>query len=126
MSSFELEECKKQLDELLAKGWIRPSTSAYAHPILFVKKKDSTMRMCVDFRTLNSNTILDRYPIPRIDDLLDRLHGSAVYSKIDLRAGYHQVKVRDGFEHLTAFQSRWGLYEFTVMPFGLVNAPATF
>ena len=89
MSPFELAECKKQIDELLAKGCIRESTSAYGHPLLFVTKKDGTMRMCVDFRSLNSNTRVDKYPIPRIDDLLDRLHGSTVFSAIDLRSGYH-------------------------------------
>ena len=89
MSPFELAECKKQIDELLSKGWIRESTSAYGHPLLFVTKKDGTMRMCVDYRGLNANTQVDRYPIPRIDDLLDRLHGAKVFSAIDLRSGYH-------------------------------------
>ena len=84
MSQDELREVREQLDKLLAKGWIRPSTSQYAHPILFAKKKDGTMRMCVDYRRLNSNTVVDRYPIPRIDDILDRLAGCKVFSKIDL------------------------------------------
>ena len=89
MSTFELAECKKQIDEMLQKGWIKESVSEYGHPLLFVKKKDSTMRMCVDFYGLNSNTRVDRYPIPRIDNLMDRLHGAAVFSAIELRAGYH-------------------------------------
>ena len=84
------------------------------------------MRMCIDFCSLNLNTKVDRYPIPRIDDLLDRLGKARVFSKLDLRAGYHQVRIRAGHEKYTAFLSRWGLYEYTVMPFGLVNAPATF
>jgi len=105
-SPFELAECKKQIDELLARGWIRESNSAYGHPLLFVKKKDGTMRMCVDFRSLNSNTVIDKYPIPRIDELLDRLHGARVFSAIDLRAGYHQLAIKEGHTHYTAFMSR--------------------
>ena len=89
MSPFELAECKKQIDEMLQKGWIKESVSEYGHPLLFVKKKDGTMRMCVDFRGLNSNTRVDRYPIPRIDDLMDGLHEASVFSAIDLRVGYH-------------------------------------
>ena len=126
MSPFELAECKKQIDEMLAKGWIKESTSEYGHPLLFVKKKDGTMRMCVDFRGLNANTRVDRYPIPRIDDLMDRLNGAKVFSAIDLRAGYHQMRIHDAHTHYTAFVSRWGLYEYTVLPFGLVNAPSGF
>ena len=125
MSQTELQEVREQLDKLLAKGWIRPSTSQYAHPILIARKKDGTLRMCVDYRRLNSNTVVDRYPIPRIDDILDRLSGAKVFSKIDLQQGYHQVAIEPGHEHRTAFQSRWGLFEYTVMPFGLVNAPTT-
>jgi len=89
MSAFELAECKKQINELLAKGYIRESDSEYGHPLLFVKKRDGTMLMCVDFRSLNQNTVVSRYPLPRIDDLLDRLHGAKYFSAIDLRAGYH-------------------------------------
>ena len=84
MSEVELAEVRRQVDDLLAKGWIRPSTSQYNHPILFVRKKTGELRMCVDYRSLNSNTVIDRYPLPRIDDILDRLGGSTVYSKIDL------------------------------------------
>ena len=89
LSQTELDEAKKQIDDLLAKGWIQPSYSQYNHPILFVPKKGGELRMCIDFRALNSNTIIDRYPIPRIDDILDRLGGSTVYSKIDLTQAYH-------------------------------------
>lgn len=84
------------------------------------------MRMCIDYRSLNENTIVDRYPLPRIDEILDRLANSVIFSKIDLRSGYHQVAIEPGHEHRTAFQSRYGLYEYTVLPFGLCNAPATF
>ena len=126
MSAFELAECRKQIQELLAKGWIRESTSEYGHPILFVKKRDGTMRMCINYRGLNSNTWVDRYPLPRIDNLLDRLHGARFSSALDMRAGYHQLRIAEGHQHYTAFTSRWGLYEYTVVPFGLVNAPANF
>ena len=84
MSQSELQECKKQINELLAKGWIKPSTSQYNHPILFARKKDGTLRMCIDYRALNNNTIVNRYPLPRIDDILDRLSGTCIYSKLDL------------------------------------------
>ena len=111
---------------MLQKGWIRSSASPYGHPILFVRKKDGTLRMCVDYRLLNRNTRLDRYPIPRIDAILDSLSKAKVFSLIDLRSGYHQVQIEPGHEFKTAFTSRWGLFEFVVMPFGLCNAPATF
>ena len=98
--------------------------SSYTHPVLFVKKKYWTMHMCIDFCSLTTSTVLDWFPLPRVDGLLDKLHGATVFSKIDLRAGYHQVNIRDGHTHYTAFQSQWSLYEYHVMPFGLVNAPA--
>ena len=126
MSQPELAEVRRQLDDMLQKGWIRPSSSPYGHPILFVRKKDGTLRMCVDYRLLNRNTRLDRYPIPRIDAILDSLAKAKVFSLIDLRSGYHQVQIEPGHEFKTAFTSRWGLFEFVVMPFGLCNAPATF
>ena len=126
MSQSELQEVKRQLEELISKGFIQPSTSPYGAPILFVKKKDGTLRMCVDYRALNSATIKNSYPLPRIDELLDRLHGASVFSKIDLRSGYHQIRIHTEDIPKTAFRTRYGLYEFTVLPFGLCNAPATF
>ena len=126
MSPLELKEVRKQLDELLSKGWIRPSVSPYRAPILFVKKKEGTLRMCVDYRELNKQTVKNRYPLPRQDELLDQLHGAKCFSKIDLQSGYHQVRVADQDISKTAFGTRFGHFEFLVLPFGLTNAPATF
>ncbi|KAJ9560610.1 LOW QUALITY PROTEIN: hypothetical protein OSB04_005770, partial [Centaurea solstitialis] len=122
----EMQELSKQLEELLDKGFIRPSTSPWGAPILFVKKKDGSMWMCIDYRELNKLTVKNRYPLPRIDDLFDQLQGAAWFSKIDLRSGYHQLKVREEDAHKTAFRTRYGHFEFIVMPFGLTNAPAAF
>ncbi|GJR71338.1 putative reverse transcriptase domain-containing protein [Tanacetum coccineum] len=120
------QELSNQLQELADRGFIRPSTSPWGAPVLFVKKKDGSFRMCIDYRELNKLTVKNRYPLPRIDDLFDQLQGSSVYSKIDLRSGYHQLRVRDEDIPKTAFRTRYIHYEFQVMPFGLTNAPAVF
>nr|GEY41145.1 putative reverse transcriptase domain-containing protein [Tanacetum cinerariifolium] len=121
-----MQELSNQLQELADRGFIRPSASRWGAPVLFVKKKDGSFRMFIDYRELNKLTIKNRYPLPRIDDLFDQLQGSSVYSKIDLRSGYHQLRVRDEDIPKTAFRTRYGHYEFQVMPFGLTNAPAVF
>jgi hypothetical protein len=117
---------KKQLQELLDKGFIRPSTSPWGCPALFVKKKDESLRLCVDYRPLNAVTIKNKYPLPRIDVLFDQLVGAKVFPKIDIRSGYHQTKIRASDIPKTAFSTRYGLYEYLVMSFGLTNAPAYF
>ena len=126
LAPHELEELIKQLDDLLEKGLVEPSCSPYGAPVLFVKKKDGSMRMCIDYRKLNSCTIKNSYPLPRIDDLLDQLHGANVFSSLDLRSGYHQVRIKEGDEYKTAFRTQFGHYQFRVLPFWLCNAPATF
>ncbi|KAJ4701059.1 Retrotransposon protein, putative, Ty3-gypsy subclass [Melia azedarach] len=126
MAPSELKELKVQLQELLDKGFVKPSVSPWGAPVLFVKKKDETLRLCIDYRQLNKVTIRNKYPLPRIDDLFDQLQGARVFSKIDLRSGYHQLKIRDTDVPKTAFRTRYGHYEFLVMPFGLTNAPAAF
>ncbi|GJR76704.1 putative reverse transcriptase domain-containing protein [Tanacetum coccineum] len=126
LAPSEMEELSTQLQELSDKGFIRPSSSPWGAPVLFVKKKDGSFRMCIDYRELNKLTIKNRYPLLRINDLFDQLQGSSVYSKIDLRSGYHQLRVRDEDIPKTAFRTRYGHYEFQVMPFGLTNAPAVF
>ncbi|WVZ80953.1 hypothetical protein U9M48_028386 [Paspalum notatum var. saurae] len=126
MAPIEHEKVKKNIDELLAKGYIRPSSSPWAFPV-FVEKKDiDVKRMCVDYRALNKVTIKNKYPLPRIDDLFDQLQGACVFSKIDLRSSYHQLKIRPSDIPKTAFTTKYGLYEYTVMSFGLTNAPAYF
>ncbi|KAL0560523.1 hypothetical protein IC582_000928 [Cucumis melo] len=126
MAPAELKELKVQLQELLDKGFIRPSVSPWGAPVLFVKKKDGSMRLCIDYRELNKVTVKNRYPLPRIDDLFDQLQGATVFSKIDLRSGYHQLRIKDEDVPKTAFRSRYGHYKFIVMSFGLTNAPAVF
>ncbi|GJU52679.1 putative reverse transcriptase domain-containing protein [Tanacetum coccineum] len=126
LAPAEMQELSTQLQELSDRGFIRPSSSPWGAPVLFVKKKDGSFRMCIDYRELNKLTVKNRYPLSRIDDLFDQLQGSRVYSKIDLRSGYHQLRVREEDIPKTAFRTRYGHYEFQVMPFGLTNAPAVF
>ncbi|GJU06512.1 putative reverse transcriptase domain-containing protein [Tanacetum coccineum] len=122
LAPSEMKELSDQLKELSDKGFIRPSSSPWGAPVLFVKKKDGSFRMCIDYRELNKLTVKNRYPLPRIDDLFDQLQGSSVYSKIDLRSGYHQLRVRKEDILKTTFRTQYGHYEFQVMPFGLTNA----
>ena len=126
MTPVELQELRVQLQELLDKGFIRPSTSQWGAPVPFAKKKDKTLRLCIDYRQLNRVTIKNRYLLPRIDDLFDQLRGARVYSKIDLRTDYHQLRVREIDIPKTTFRTSYGHFEFTVMPFGLTNAPVAF
>jgi hypothetical protein len=126
MAPTELAELKLQIAELHQKGYIRPSSSPWGGPVLFVTKKDGSMRMCIDYRSLNEVTIKNKYPLPRIDDLFDQLQGAKYLSKIDLRLGYHQLRIKEADVQKTAFVTGYGQYEFTVMPFGLTNAPAFF
>ena len=122
----ELAELKKQIVDMLSKNQIRPSDSPYGAPILFAKKKDGRLRLCVDYRALNKNTIVDSYPLPHIDELLSRLQGAKYFSRLDLRDGYFHVPIAEQDVHKTAFSCRYGTYEYLVMPFGLMNAPGTF
>jgi hypothetical protein len=126
MTSDELVELKKQIDEQLEKGFIRHSSSPWGCPVLFAPKSDGTVRLCVDYHPLNEVTIKNKYPLPRIDDLFDQMTGAQVFSKIDLRSGYFQLKIRPEDIPKTAFRTRYGLFEYTVVSFGLTNAPATF
>ena len=126
MAPLELKELKVHMEELVSKGFIRPSTSPWGASVLFVKKKDGSLRLCIDYRDLNKVTIRNKYPLPRIDDLFYQLQGARVFSKIDLRSGYHQLKIRSEDVPKTAFRTRYGHYEFLVIRFGLNNAPTTF
>jgi hypothetical protein len=122
----ELEGLKKQLTELQEVGYICSDSSPCGAPVLFIQKKDGSQGMCVDYMTLNDVAVKNKYPLPRIEDLFDQMRGARVFSKIDLRSGYHQIKIRPSDIPKTAFSTRYGLYEFTVMSFGLTNAPAYF
>jgi deoxyuridine 5'-triphosphate nucleotidohydrolase len=126
MSPLELDAMRKELDKLLKNGSIEPSLSPFGAPVIFIKKKNGDLRMCIDYRALNKITIKNRFPIPLIDDLIDRLHGAKVFTKIDLRSGYNQVRIHHDDIEKTAFRTRYGHYQYKVMPFGLTNAPATF
>lgn len=125
MSAVELAELKKQLTELLAKGWIRPSASPYGAPVLFVRKKDGSLRLCGDWRALNAQTVKNRYPLPHIDQMLDNMRGAKYYSVIDLANAYNQIQVEPRDVHKTAIMTRYGQFEYLVMPFGLTGAPST-
>jgi hypothetical protein len=126
MSTPELQELKMQLKELLDLGLIRPSVSPWGAPVIFIRKKDGSWRLCIDYRQLNKATIKNQYPLPRIDDLFDQMKGATVFSKIDLQSGYHQLRIKEDDIPKTAFKMRFGHYEFTVLPFGLTNAPGIF
>ncbi|GBG76445.1 hypothetical protein CBR_g22193 [Chara braunii] len=126
MSEEELSVLRAQLDNLLEKGWIRPSSSPYGASVLFVRKKNKDMRLCIDYRKLNAQTIRNASPLPRIDDLLERLGGAQFFSKLNLKSGFHQLKIHKEDRYKTAFKTRYGHFKWLVMPFGLTNAPTTF
>ena len=126
MSPAELAEVRRQLADYVEKGWIRPSSSPFGSPVLFVRKKNGELRMCVDYRELNKITRRNRYPLPRVDEMFDVLFEAKIFSSLDLKSGYNQLRIKEGDEHKTAFLTRYGLFEFLVLPFGLSNAPATF
>ena len=126
MAPTKLKELKTQLQELLDKGFIRPSVSPWGAPVLFFKKKDDTFRMCIDYQQINKVTVKNKLLLPRIEDLFDQLIGASVFSKIDLRSGYYQLQVKEVDVPKIAFRPRYGNYEFLVIPFGLTNAPNAF
>jgi hypothetical protein len=126
MSTLELKELQLQLEEILKKGYICPRVLPWGAPILFVKKKDGTLRLCIDFGQLNKVTMKNKYPLLRIDDLFYQLKDAKIFSKIDIRSGYHQVRIKDEYISKTTFRTRYGHYDFTVVPFGLSNAPVVF
>jgi hypothetical protein len=126
LSRQELDILREYLNTAQEKGWIRPSKSPVGAPILFVPKADGTIRLCVDYRGLNKVTIKNRYPIPLVSEILDRLSKAKLFTKLNLRDAYHRLRVKEGDEWKTAFKTRYGHFEYLVMPFGLANAPATF
>jgi hypothetical protein len=126
VSRLELVELEKQINELLEKGYIRPSTSPWDAPVLFIEKKDGTKRMCIDYWALNEVTIKNKYPLPSIEDLFDQMRGASVFPKIDLRSGYDQLRIRPSDVPKTTSTTKYELYEFTVISFGLTNAPTFF
>ena len=126
LAPAEMAELREQLEDLIGKGFIRPSSSPWGAPVLFVRKKDGSLRLCIDYRGLNKVTIKNKYPLPRIDELLDQLEGATWFSKIDLASGYHQIPIAEKDVQKMAFRTRYGHFEFVVMPFGLTNAPAAF
>ena len=126
MSPLELEEAKKQIESMLEHGFIRPSDSPYGTLVLLVPKKDGSLRFCIDYYWLNKKAVKNRYPLPSLEELFNRLGSARVFSKIYLRLGYWQMPIKPGDVHKTAFKMRWRLYEFLVMPFGVTNAPVQF
>ena len=126
MNILEINKLKLQFQELIDKNYVRPSVSHWGAPVLFVKKKYMTLRLCIDYRQLNKITIKNRYPLPCIDDLFDKIHRATIFSKIDLRSGYHQVIIKDEDIFKTMLRTRYMHYEFVVMPLGITNAPTTF
>ena len=124
LSPFELDEAKKQIEYMLEHGFIQPSESPWGAPVLFAPKKDGGFRFCINYRWLNKKTIRNRYPLPLPEEMMDRLGGARVFSKTDLKSGYWQVPIREEDIPKTAFRTRWGLFEFLVMPFGVTNAPS--